>query len=257
MADNGDISLKLVADKLGKSLENLSSMVEDELNKAVKNLAHATYTSMVSKIQSMGASQTNRTEYLKALKFKQLGNDAYLIYLDGPWASKLEEGFGPYSIREAMLKSQKTVEVGSRAGQPWVRTAKDGHKWAVVPFEHKQNTVGAKGGDLATDIKQMFAQNAKGDKQRLTKIFKDIDGNPINGKVATITDSVNDKFQGLVKYQSVSDKGKVSSVYMTYRGVSENGKDWVHPGSKGYHLFKEAEKFVESEMENIINTILK
>ena len=252
-----DISLKIVADKLGKSLENLSSKVEEELNHAVKTLAHAAYTAMAAKIQGMTVNESNRKEYLKSLKFQNLGNDSYLIYIDGEFANKLEQGYGSYSIRDQLLKSTKTVEVGSRAGQPWVRKAKDGHKWAIVPFEHKQNTTGAKGGDLATDIKQMMAKNSKGQKQKLTQIFRDIDGNPIQGKVAVIDDAINDKFQGMVKYQHVYPSGKVSSVYMTYRGVSEAKKDWVHPGFAGYQLFKEAEKFVESEMENIVNTILK
>lgn len=253
-----DISLKLIADKLGKSLENLAPRVEEEINQAVKNVAHAAYIAMTSKVQSMSMGNENRQTYLKALKFEELGDDAYLIHIDGEWADKLEKGFGSYSIRDAMLKSQKTVGVGSRAGQPWVRIAKDGHKWAVVPFEHKQNGKPGSGtGDLATDIKQMMATNAKGEKQKLTQTFKDIDGNPINGKVASVQDAINDKFQGLTKYQYVHPSGKVSTTYMTFRGVSEIGKDWIHPGHAGYQLFKEAEQFVETELENIINTILK
>lgn len=250
-----DISFKFVADKLGKSIENLAPKVEAEINQAVANLAHAAYTSMVAQIQSMGTP--NAQDYLKSLKFQNLGNDSYLIYLDGTWANKLEGGFGAYSIRDAMLKSNKIVSVGPRAGEPWVRTAKDGHKWAVVPFEHKQSTKGSKSGDLGTDIRQMFAQNSKGQKQALTKIFKDIDGNPISGKVATITDSANDKFQGLTKYQYVHPSGSVSSVYMTFRGVSETGKDWIHPGFPGYQIFKQAEDYVQNELENLVKTILK
>lgn len=252
-----DISLKIVAGKLGKSLEGLASAVENELNEAVKTLAHSAYTAMVAKIQGMSMNAGNRQDYLKSLHFQNLGSDSYLIYLDGDFANKLEQGYGSYSIRDKLLSSTKTVQVGSRAGEPWVRTAKDGHKWAIVPFEHKQNSTGQKGGDLATDIRQMMVKNSKGKKQKLSQIFKDIDGNPISGKVAVVDDAINDKFQGMVKYQHVHESGKVSSVYMTYRGVSEAKKDWVHPGFAGYQLFKEAERFVESEMENIINTILK
>lgn len=252
-----DISLKIVAGRLGKSLENLASRVENELNDAVANLANAAYTAMISRVQGMSMNEGNRQDYLKSLRFQKLGNDSYLIYIYGDWANKLEQGYGSYSIRDQLLKSTKTVSVGSRAGQPWVRKAKDGHKWAIVPFGHKQNTKGAKGGDLATDIKQMMVKNSSGKKQKLSQIFKDIDGNPIHGKVATVSDSNNPKFEGLTKYQYVHPSGSVSSVYTTYRGVSENGKDWVHPGHKGYQLFREAEKYVESEMENIINTILK
>jgi hypothetical protein len=252
-----DISLKIIAEKLGKSLENLAPRVEQELNEAVKNIAHAAKSMLISKMQGLNANPKNRSDWLKALKFQNLGNDSYLIYLDGEAANKLEQGYGSYSIREAMLKSTKTVQVGSRSGQPWVRTGKQGQKYAAVPLEHKKNDKPSPSGDLATDLKQMTAMNTKGERQKLSQIFRDIDGKPIQGKVATVKDAFNDKFENMVKYQYVHPSGKVSALYMTYRTVSENGKDWIHPGFKGYQLFKDVEQMVESEMENIVKTILK
>lgn len=252
-----DISLKLIADALGKSLENLAPRVEEEINEAVKNVAHAAYTAMVSQIQGMNANPGNRSDYLKALKFSSMGNNSYLIHLDGEAANRLEKGFSSYSIREQMLKSTKIVQVGSRSGKPWVQTGAQGQKYAHVPFEHKKSDKPSPSGDLATDIKQMSAMNAKGEQQKLSKIFKDIDGNPIHGKVAVVKDAMTVKFDGLVKYQYVHPTGRVSSVYMTYRTVSENGKDWVHPGFRGYQLFENAQRTVEEELENIIKTILK
>lgn len=241
------------ADALGKSLEKLSPIIEDQINQAVKDLANAAYTAMVSQIQAMQLDPQNRKEYLAGLKFSKLGNDAYLISLDSEWANKLENGFGGYSIRDAMLKSKKTVGVGKRAGEPWVRTAKDGHKYAAVPLQKRVS--GGKPGDLGEEIKKMYAQNSQGKEQKLTKIFRDVDGNPIQGKVATVQGEGN--LQGLTKFQSVSKSGRVSSLYMTFRMVSETGKDWTSPGKKGYHLFKKAEDYVEKEMDNIIMTVLK
>lgn len=252
-----DISFKLIAAQLGKSLENLATRVEQELNEAVKNVAHAAHTAMIAQLQGMSVDPKNRSDYLKALKFRTLGNNTYLIYLDGEAANKLEQGYGSYSIREQMLKSTKTVAVGSRAGQPWVQTGAEGQKYAHVPFEHKKNAKPSKTGDLATDLKQMMAINAKGEQQKLSKIFRDVDGNAIHGKVATIETGFSSKFDNLVKYQYVHPSGKVSSMYLTYRTVSENGKDWIHPGWAGYQLFKDAEATVAAEMENILKTILK
>lgn len=252
-----DISFKIRAEALGKDIENLAPRVEEEINQAVKNLAHAAYTAMTAKIQQMSMNEKNRKDYLRALQFSDLGDDAYLIHLDGEWANKLEQGFGPYSIRDVLLKSTKNVAVGSRAGQPWVRTAKDGHKWAVVPFEHKPHA--GKTGDLASDIKNLMAKGKNGAVQPLSQTFKDAEGKPMSGKVATVSkaDAPNANLAGLTKYQYVHPSGKVSSVYMTFRAVSEKGKDWIHPGHKGYQLFKEAQEFVEKEMDNIIQTLLK
>lgn len=252
-----DISLKVRAEALGKDIEKLAPQVEEELNQAVKNLAQAAYTAMTARVQKMSMNEKNRKDYLKGLKFSDLGDDSYLIFLEGDWANKLEKGFGSYSIREQLLKSQKIVQVGSRAGEKWVRTAKDGHKWAVVPFEHKPHANPT--GDLAKDIKNLMVKGVNGQTQSLDKIFKSPDGKPLSGKVATVgnDEGIAKNLQGLVKYQYVSPSGKASSVYMTYRAVSEAGKDWVHPGHDGYQLFKEAQDFVEKEMDNIILTLIK
>lgn len=253
-----DISFKVRAEALKKSIDNLPPLVEAELNQAVKALANAAYAAMVSKIQGMNLNAKNRMDYLRGLKFKELGDDSYMIFLDGAWANKLEGGFGGYSIRDVLLKSSKTVGVGSRAGEPWVRTAKDGHKYAAVPFQHKPH--GGKGeGDLGSEIRKLMGKGINGKVQNITKIWKDVDGNPIQGKVATVSgsDATNSNLAGLTKFQHVSESGKVSSLYLTFRMVSEKGKDWVHPGHKGYQLFQEAERFVEKEMDNIILKVLK
>jgi hypothetical protein len=252
-----DIVLKLRAEALGKTIKNLSLAVETEINDAVRNLAVQAHNAMVARLQGMSANTKNQQDYLKNLKLDDLGDNSYLIHLDGDWANKLESGFGPYSIRDQLLKSQKVVQVGPRAGQPWVREAKDGHKWAVVPFEHKPHANPT--GDLGSTLKGLMAKGTNGVVQPLSKTFKDIDGNAISGKVATLGAADTDKanLKGLVKYQHVSLSGKVSSLYVTYRAVSENGKDWQHPGFSGYKLFEEAQKYVESEIDNIINTLLK
>lgn len=250
-----DISFKLRVEQLGKSLENLAPRIEAEINQAIHNLASAAYSSIVNKIQSMSMNTKNRKDYLKSLKFHSLGDNSYLIYLDGEWPNKLESGFGAYSIRDQLLKSKKIVGVGSRSGDPWVRTAEDGHKYAAVPFEHRP--FGSQSGDLSKDIKKLIGQNVLGHKQAISKIWKDLDGKPVHGKVATVREAENPNLVGLTKYQHVHDSGKVSSLYVTYRMVSETGKDWVHPGHSGYGLFKEVQDFVEKEMDNIIMTLLK
>lgn len=251
-----DITLELIAEELGKSLENIAPQIEAELRGAVENLANATYAAIIAKIQGMSVDPKNRQDYLKALKFETIGDSTWLIYLDGDWASKLEEGFSSYSIKDALLKSEKVVTVGSRAGQPWVRKSKKGKKYAAVPFEHKPSG-GKMSGDLSQDIKKILVKNRAGEEQSITKIFKDLGGKPIHGKVATagkIPGQPN--LSGLTKYQFVHTSGKVSSVYMTYRMVGEDSPGWQHPGHPGYQLFSEAQQYVENELKNILNTLL-
>lgn len=251
-----DIEINLIAEELGKSLKNLAPSVQAELEQAVGNLANAAYAGMIAKIQSMGMDPKNRQDYLKALKFEDLGDATWMIYLDGSWANKLEEGYGPYSIKDQLLKSTKIVEVGSRAGLPWVRKSKKGTKYAAVPFEHKPFSGEKMSGNLADDIKKIMVKNRAGSEQPITQTFMDIEGKPIHGKVATATNVGVPNLEGLTKYQHVHESGKVSSVYMTYRFVSENSSGWMHPGHDGYQLFKEAEQYVQGELKNILNTLL-
>lgn len=255
MADY-DIEISVIAEELGKDLRTVAPQVEAELQRAIESVAHAAYASMVAKVQSMNMSPNSRADYLRGLKFEKIGDGTYLIYLEGEWAQKLEDGYESYSIKDQLLKSEKIVQVGSRAGQPWVRTSKANKKYAAVPFEHHPFS-GHKTGNLGEDIKKILVKNRAGVEQPITKIFNDLGGKPIHGKVAVggqIKDQPN--LSGLTKYQHVHESGKVSSIYMTYRMVSEDSPGWQHPGSDGFALFKEAEQYVDEELRNILKMLL-
>lgn len=252
-----DIKLKIKAEELGKSIEDLAPHVEQELQESVENLAQATYASVIGQVQAMQIDPKNRQDYLRGLKYTKIDDSNFIIYLEGEWANQLESGFGAYSIKDKLLSSDKKVGAGSRAGEPWVRTSSKGKKYAAVPFEQKPfSGEASKAGDLAQSIKQMMVPNMKGKAQKLTSVIRDLDGNAIRGKAAVIDKHPNPMLQGLTKYQSVSDTGRVSSLYMVFRMVHEDSPGWQHPGHPGYNLFKQAEEYVEHELENIVNTLL-
>lgn len=231
--------------------------MEAEVNAAVKNVAHAAHASIAAKAQAELGSRAK--DFLKGLKFTDLGDNSYLISLDGKYATGLEDGYSAYDMRAAMLASKKNVTVGSRAGQPWVQNSvprgksKETHKYAHVPMQQRPNSKAAGTSNMADAIKAMTAKNAQGLEQNLTKIFKNLDGGAIEGKVASI--------DGLVKYQKVykSPTGKetVQSIYIKYRTVSERGKPWIHPGFEGIKAFDEAEADVAKQLNEIVNKLLK
>lgn len=250
-----DIKVSLIAEKLGKDLEAAADRVTIEIQDAIKDLASAAYANIIAHVQSSSMGSDSKKDYLKALQFMPIGNDSYIIYLDGDWPTKLEEGFGSYSIKDALLASNKKVQTGPRAGEPWVRTSKEGKKYAAVPFGQKPSA--PSGGNLANDIKKLYAMNRQGKPQKITKTFTDDLGKPITGKVATASGTdIPANLQGLTKYQSVSDKGTVSSIYRTYRMVSEDSPGWISPGSSGQGIFDKVEKEVEMEIENILKTLV-
>jgi hypothetical protein len=254
-----DLNVELIAAKLGKSLQDAADRVQAEVNQAIADLANAAYANIIAHVQASSMSDDNRRNYLKSLKFDQIGENSYVIYLDGQWPTMLEAGFPGYDMKEKMLSSNKVVGVGSRAGQPWVKKNKDGKKYAAVPFERRPSAPSS--GDLGTTLKEVYARNRKGKEQKITSVFKDEFGKPIAGKVAIasgLKDGGNlpDNMKGLTKYQSVNKKGKVSSVYMTFRIVHEESNGWRHPGFDGYQFFDKVEKELEAEISNIINTLL-
>ena len=249
--------VSIEAEKLGKDLEDISKSVKDELDQAIENLANIAYANIVSKAQKE-LSSTKKT-YLENLSFDKIGEDSYLITLKGTWPSKIEDGYAAYSVREVLLKSTKTVDVGTRTGLPWVQQGQKGQKFAFVPFEHKPFSKAPQNADLASAIRKMDAYNRQGKKQKVTRIFKDNQGNPLQGKVATVKSDIK-KLNNLTKFQHIhiskTGKQSVQSLYLTWRTISELGKDWTHPGFKGLKAFLEAEKYIEDQLENILNFLV-
>lgn len=244
-------------DKVSKNLENLPLAIEAEFNQAVKDIAYAAYASIMAKAQA--ELNSTRQDYLKGLDITDLGDNSYLISLDGIWANKIEDGFASYDLTEVLLRSNKIVDVGRRTGYPWVQEAKDGHKYAYVPMQRNPHSKAPKNADMAAAIREMTAMNAKGRKQKLTATFKDALGNPLEGKVA-MGKSTDPRLDNLVKYQKAytNDKGKqtTQSIYINYRCVSENGKSWIHPGYKGLLAFQAAEQEIEQQLNNIVRVLL-
>lgn len=259
MSAKFEFSLKESLEKFNKDIDDLADAVQEELNQALSDVAYAAHAHIIAQAQSQ--LHSTRQDYLKGVEFLQMGDNDYLITLIGTWPNMLEDGFPSYNQTEKLLKSQKIVEVGSRTGLPWVQIGQEGQKYAHVPMQRQPFAAGAgAAGDLAKSIQAMTATNARGRKQKITSVFKDAGGLPIEGKVA-IGRSDNPNLDGLVKYQKVyenptSGKKTAQGIYVNYRTISENGNDWIHPGFTGIHAWDEAEKYVEQQINQILRTIL-
>lgn len=249
---------------LQKSLENIAPQVEAELNSAIKDLAYATYASIVAKAQA--DLPFKKQAYLNSLQFTALDDNSFLISLEGDFANSMESGFPAHDMVISMLKSTKTVDIGSRSGLPWVQNTKPGskgempHKFAHVPMQRSGVSAPEGTNNMADAIRQITAVNARGRKQKITSLFKDLEGNPMQGRVA-VGRSDNPLLNNLVKYQKTSKneetgKTRTTSTYINYRTISENGKPWVNPGYSGLGAFSEAEKDIQQQIDNIIKTLL-
>jgi len=245
--------LKFSSKKAQKQLEDAVKKINKNLkvhiDAALSDLAHSAFASIQSKAQQ--ELKRTRQDYLSGLKMEKIGENSYLITLEGDWPNALESGFSPYNLTDRLLQSNKTVGVGKRSGESWVQTSKEGNKYAHVPMQrHSSGT-----SDMAQAIKKMTAKNLQGFDQKLTQTFKDSSGNPLSGKVAVgRSDEAN--YDRLVKYQKVGQNNNVQNVYINYRTISEKGKPWQHPGWKGAHFFEQAEKDLMRNIDQIIKRSL-
>lgn len=260
-----DIDIKIKAQELGLALYSLAESLEGEFNQSIADIAHGAHARIIAEAQEK--LHSTRQDYLKGLSFEKIGKNEYLISLDGDFANALEKGWAPYDMRTSLLKSKKTVSVGSRAGLPWVQLSKKGKKFAHVPLEKKPTNSGG-ATDLASAMRNIKIENAAGKKQRITQIFKDINGNPMEGKVAVargLTADIGAGFkdlEALTKYQRVykneqTGKERVESTYISYRTISENGSGWMNKGNDGLKAFEQTEQWIDKQIEAILKYYLE
>lgn len=256
-----DLNLNIRASELGIDLERAAESKIKEAQEAVAEVVQAGFAAIVAKVQQK--LKSTKDDYLKGLKIDRVGKYAWVISLEGDFANALEEGRGSFDMKPGMLASTKTVDVGKRAGQPWVQKGADNQRFAHVPLDHNPRATQGYPGHLAGIIRNFKAPNAQGVMQKLTATFKDRAGNPLEGQVASVSGHGIKDLENLIKYQHVytskTGKKSTSSIYRTYRTVSDNSKDgsWVNKGFAALHAFDEAQRLLETEIDNVLKTILK
>ena len=260
MAKKTEFVVDIRAKSLGLDIEKLSEEVRKDFEDSIKTLAHGAYAQVVAKAQK--ELHDTRLDYLKALHFDKIGPNTYLIHLEGPYPNKLEEGYPSFDMKTGMLASKKIVEVGTRTGKPWVQRNQQDEKFAHVPLEHRPFSKAPKGKNMNQIIRNIKVYNQQGLKQKITSMFKDASGKPLEGKVATVTNpGIVADLLGLTKFQKViqteTGKTRVESLYLTWRTVSEKSAGWNHPGFPGIHAFKRVEEWVDEQLDKIIQSFVK
>lgn len=243
--------------------ENTRRVMSD----ALRDLATQTHAHIVEQVQKK--LHSTRQKYLDALSFKQVDNDTWVINLDKS-AMFIEEGMNRTEMLPFLLKSPKA------------KTAKDGSRYLVVPFEHK------KGPTESTPAQKTLTDTIKAEMKKRKipygNIEKDAQGNaktgllhsfdimksPLksgagpgqgHGPVGQVRQGPTGIpfLQGVRVYQTrMTDKmGKshVKKSIVTFRVASSKHKGtgrWVHPGLEAKRFFDEAAKWAQDEFENRI-----
>lgn len=248
--------------------KNLDSSVRKAMNDAARDLTTQTHAHILEQVQAK--LHSTREKYVKALSFKQVDADTWVIELAKD-AMFIEEGIKPNTdMLDGLLKSSKA------------KTAKDGSRYIVVPFQHN------KGATQQTPAQTTLTNTIKSEMKKRKipygKLETDASGKPKTGllhsfdimkqpiKTAPGAGSGHGPIgqvkqgptgiphlQGVRVYQTkVKDaKGKesVKKSIMTFRIASSKMKGqgrWVHPGLEAKKFLDEAADWALKEFETRI-----
>lgn len=265
---NPIIFINLDLGNLGELAKEFRPTIDKAMADAARDLATMTHAHIVEEVSQK--LHSTRQKYLDALSFMQVDEDTYVINLDKP-AMWIEEGIPPNKdMLDGLLKSSKA------------KTAKDGSRYLVVPFEHNKGATQQT--PAQTNLTDTIKLEMKKRKIPYGKLETDADGKPKTGllhsfdimkmplktsngpgmgkgKIGQVRQGNTGIpfLQGVRVYQNkVKDKNGKESMkksIMTFRVASSKQKGtgkWIHPGLEAKRFFDEAAAWCLSEFENHI-----
>lgn len=245
------------------SVADLAESMEGKINKALQNAARdlslMTHAHILEEAQSK--LHSSREKYVQAMGINQVNENVWVITLNKS-AVWIEDGMDRHSMVDDLLKSPKA------------KTAKNGSKYLVVPFQHNkgasQQTQAAKSltDTLKSEMKKRDIPYGKIEKHadgspKLGLLHKfDIESKPTkthhgvgqgHGPIGAVKQGATGipYLQGVRVYQkklkdASTGREKVVKNIMTFRVVSSKHAGtgrWVHPGVEAKNFFEEAARW--------------
>ncbi len=275
MANTGAILyLDLKTDELEKLASGLDK-ADETLQKYAKDLAEQAHAKVVE-LASQGLHM-RRERYLAALSFQPVNDSTWVITLDAN-AVWIEDGLPEnFQMLDKLLASNKA------------KTAKDGSKYIVVPFQHNKGGIflNSESGKTGDDLKRTIQDELRKRKIPFDRLERNINtGEPKLGKLHDIEvpfrehpkkthegigqgeGSIGSARQGatgtsfLNRIQIHQRMGKdklgrpqVMRGIMTFRTASSKqdaAERWVHPGLPPTRFFEQAYDWALKEWETVI-----
>jgi len=231
--------LKEAVDKVKKRiLKDLQKAALTLGKGAVKKASHLAEEKLSGRLASV---------YKENLYMEQVSDNIVIVGLNEK-AAFIEQD-SPGGFMDYLLKGPKA------------KTAKDGTKYNVIPFEHdtKKNASNESKNEIAMEVKS-FLKSQGMPHSKTRSLEKNEDGSPRIGKISEFsTDSMRGKgkkgvkelsknLQGIQVHQNMNEKtGKVERNILTFRIISEKhrGNKWMYPSRKGVKIIKEVHDWVE------------
>lgn len=255
------ISAKMI--DRGENIESLDTMALGALNSALAGIAKAAQNEWIRLAQNR--LTTSREIYIGGLRqaesFKSTrapAGNTYEIMLVGRMPNNFEfgmEAFDMKSVRPGWLGGGKS------------KVSKDGHRYVTIPFRHSEFGMPYTGKAAAVSAPTLKTQlrNAVKD-YGLSRMVRLGSGAIAEGPVSRVPRGapVHPYIQGLTRVQkglaSRTPRGKQrgSSQLLTWRVMSEKSspESWRHPGLTAANILPEVERWVDKELDKILDVIL-
>lgn len=249
-------------------VKGFDKSVQRAMQDAARDLTTQTHAHILEEVQSK--LHSTREKYVKALSFKQVDADTWVIELDKS-AMFIEEGLkSNFDMLDGLLKSPKA------------KTAKDGSRYIVVPFQHNKGPTQQT--PAQTTLTDTIKSEMKKRKIPYGKLENGPDGKPKTGLLHSFDIMKNPiktapgagsghgpigqvkqgptgipHLQGVRVYQSkvtgANGKESFKKSIMTFRIASSKMKGqgrWVHPGLEAKKFLDEAADWALKEFESRI-----
>jgi hypothetical protein len=267
-----DLYLKLDISELEALGRDLSKL-ESQIKQAASALSAQTHAHVVEQAQLRLHSR--RQKFIDNLAFEQVSDDTWVVVIKEP-ATWIEDGMPAHSMVDDLLGDNP-------------KTAKDGSKYRVIPFEHN------KGPTTQTSAQQSLTQTVKAEMKKMkipwAKIERDEKGRVKQGLLHKFDIEDQPTKKGFGRGQGHGEVGEVMQgntgipflrgvrIYqkalfnddgsprlnkkgehmgarniMTFRVVSSKhkGEKWNYPGIEGMHFLDEALNWAQKEWEDRI-----
>jgi hypothetical protein len=259
-----NFSIKTKLEDMGINISTLDYTAIETFKAAVGNLAIAAQNYWIQSAQRK--LRTSREIYVNGLRQSESyrsysassGADVFEVQLVGKMPNNFEFGMESFDMKE--------IRPGWLGGKK-AKTAKDGSKYATIPFKHSTGnsprfdyTGKAKEANLKMHLRNAVRNYG------LNRMVRAASGAVKEGAVKRIPNNaaVHNYLSGLTRYQ-VTTRGTTqgglprgSSQLMTFRRISTKSdpESWIHPGLDGANILPMVESWVDQQMDKIIDVVL-
>ena len=256
------VSTKLT--EMGVSIDGLSSEIQAKFHHAVAGIAKGAQGRWKELAQMR--LKTSQADYIVGLyqaeSFRSYVRGTAIVHevqLVGRMPNNFEFGMAGFDM--------KAVRPGWLGGAK-AKTSKDGSKYVSIPFRHSTTMSNLYSGKAALtrthEIRGHVAWAARRyGLNKMTRVGKKIKTGP-TGRIPK-TATVHPYLRGLTRYQTKtkgitkSGKERGSSTLVTFRTMSEKSDPgaWIHPGITGAKILPIVERWVDNELNSVVDHIMR